>query len=81
MELKCCEGLHGEIHNIVLIIPYGIEISGSVVDYIALNVLIIPYGIEMCESQGLLETLTVLIIPYGIEMLLPYNKSILQAQF
>ena len=54
--------------RIVLIIPYGIEISLEVAKARIKSVLIIPYGIEIRISVPSSAWLKVLIIPYGIEI-------------
>ena len=47
MELKSDSCIWVMFVQLVLIIPYGIEIKNKEIWILSMNVLIIPYGIEM----------------------------------
>ena len=47
MELKYGEGLGIAIGNLLLIVPYGIEIFQTGTSWKCILLLIVPYGIEI----------------------------------
>ena len=58
-----------EVANMVLIVPYGIEIRQRHLHDKHQSVLIVPYGIEIWKfCINVIGPLNVLIVPYGIEI-------------
>ncbi len=54
--------------NLLLIVPYGIEMTIEVWVCLFVYLLIVPYGIEINRVSLTLFVVKLLIVPYGIEM-------------
>ena len=64
-----------EVANMVLIVPYGIEIRQRHLHDKHQSVLIVPYGIEIWKfCINVIGPLNVLIVPYGIEITVPNTR-------
>ena len=68
MELKFLIYQNMSFRQILLIVPYGIEISSSSSPLDALKLLIVPYGIEIPSQRQYAGADELLIVPYGIEI-------------
>ena len=75
MELKFLIYQNMSFRQILLIVPYGIEIRVALPLLQPAYLLIVPYGIEISSSSSPLDALKLLIVPYGIEMLNQFISS------
>ena len=55
---------------LLLIVPYGIEISSISFNVLLNRLLIVPYGIEIMQNDLAAQLIDLLIVPYGIEIFL-----------
>ena len=68
--------------NVLLIVPYGIEINLALYNRTVWGVLlIVPYGIEITVSTTARNPANLLIVPYGIEIRLSVLSELRSGRF